>query len=71
MQRPGMGQPTAMMMAQQQQRPTALQQQGPHQQQYKFAQTARNMPQPASQYQQPMAQQAVAFICSSTTCGVG
>lgn len=58
MQRPAMGQPTAMMMAQQQQRPASMQQ-GPHQQQYKFAQTARNMPQPASQYQQAMAQQTV------------
>jgi polyadenylate-binding protein len=59
MQRPTMGQPTAMMMAQQQARPASMQQ-GPHQQQYKFAQTARNMPQPTSQYQQAMAQQAVA-----------
>jgi polyadenylate-binding protein len=60
MQRPTMGQPTPMMMAQQQQRPTSMQQGGPHQQQYKFAQTARNMPQPTSQYQQAMAQQTVA-----------
>jgi len=58
MQRPNMGQPTAMMMAQQQARPAQMQQ--GHQQQYKFAQTARNMPQPTSQYQQAMTQQNVA-----------
>jgi len=50
-QRPGMQQP---MMMQQQQSRTVM-----HQHNLKFAQTVRNMPQPASQYQQPIVQQTM------------